>query len=458
VKALDGSRWRDALVVTGVALAARVAVVLYADGRFAPADDGTFYHVVASRIARGLGYTWLWPDGAVTYAAHYPVGYPALVGAAYALLGAHATVAMLVNAAFGVLAAFAAHRLVARSFPRRAALAAGLFVALEPALVLYTPALMTEAVAGSLFLAAGTVAAGSRPASPLVRALLSGLVLGAGVLVRPELVLLAPVLGVVAARELGLRRVVASSALVAGTTLAVCAPWTIRNCTRLERCALVSVNGGWNLFIGSSPLGEGGWAPIERIGVPEECRTVYAEAEKDVCFGRAGLRAVAAAPLPWLALVPKKLGATFNYGTAAAHYLSASNPSLVREREKVAIGAAELLGQRILLLLALVAVARGPGPRARARLGVALASGIAVFLPAAWIAWLGLLVAAGLLGRRLLESPVVLLAVSVVAMTAGVHAVFFGASRYTLVCLPALAALAGTALGRSFDSAAKVAG
>jgi hypothetical protein len=46
-------------------------------------------------------------------------------------------------------------------------------------------------------------------------------------------------------------------------------------------------------------------------------------------------------------------------------------------------------------------------------------------------------------------------------MTALVHAVFFGASRYTLVCLPSLGALAGMALARPaprFDSRGKVAG
>src|SRR5687768_18188498 len=45
-------------------------------------------------------------------------------------------------------------------------------------------------------------------------------------------------------------------------------------------------------------------------------------------------------------LAPKKLAATFDYGTAAAHYLSTSNPAVVGERTKTAIGALELLGQR----------------------------------------------------------------------------------------------------------------
>ena len=58
----------------GVALAARLAVVAWAWSRFPPVEDGHYYDVLAQRLAQGLGYTWLWPDGAVTYAAHYPGG------------------------------------------------------------------------------------------------------------------------------------------------------------------------------------------------------------------------------------------------------------------------------------------------------------------------------------------------------------------------------------------------
>jgi 4-amino-4-deoxy-L-arabinose transferase-like glycosyltransferase len=463
VSTIAGVRRRDALLVVAAALAARLTVVAYGAARFPPADDGTFYHVVASRIARGLGYTWLWADGAVTYAAHYPVGYPALVGGGYALFGAHAGVAMVVNALFGTLAAFATQSLVSRSAPRSAALAAGLFVAFEPALVFYTPALMTEGVSGALFVVAAAVAAGARPERPALRALAAGLVLGVAVLVRPELVLLCPVIGLVATRGLGPKRAFVGMAIVLGASLSVCAPWTVRNCARLERCALVSVNGGWNLYIGSSPVGEGGWAPLERIGVPEECRTVFGEADKDACFGRAGFDVIARGPLAWISLVPQKLAATFDYGTASAHYLSASNPRLVGERAKTAIGALELLGQRVLLLFALFAVARAEGPRPRARLVVAALSGAAGLLPFAWVGWVGLVTAALFLGRSLLASPPTLVCTAVVAMTASVHAVFFGASRYTLVCLPSLAALAGVAFSRPigwrawFDSRKRIA-
>jgi hypothetical protein len=156
--------------------------------------------------------------------------------------------------------------------------------------------------------------------------------------------------------------------------------------------------------------------------------------------------------------VPQKLAATFDYGTAAAHYLSASNPFLVSAPRKNAIGAVELLAQRVLLLLALLCIAQQNGPFRRVRRGIAVASACFAFLPGAWVGWVGLVVAALFLGPGLVASPAALLAVASVAMTAGVHAVFFGASRYTLVCLPAVAALAGTAFDRSFDSAGKVAG
>src|SRR5580658_9790103 len=134
-----GATW----AVLAVALLARLGVVAWAHTRFPAAGDGFYYDVVARRIAAGHGYTWLWPDGAVTYAAHYAIGYPALLAAAYAFLGGGVGVAMGVNALLGAAGAAAAHRLALHSMPAKHALAAGLFVALHPALVPYTAAVMT---------------------------------------------------------------------------------------------------------------------------------------------------------------------------------------------------------------------------------------------------------------------------------------------------------------------------
>src|SRR4051812_21778558 len=104
-------RHRGDLVTGLVAFVARATVILWGGGRFPPAADGAYYHAIAVRIAEGLGSTWLWPDGKVTYAAHYPVGYPALLALGYRLAGASPSVGAWVNALLGTVAAIAAHRL-----------------------------------------------------------------------------------------------------------------------------------------------------------------------------------------------------------------------------------------------------------------------------------------------------------------------------------------------------------
>ncbi len=185
---------RDALVVTVIALAARLAVVAWAAGTIPPAADGSFYHLLAQRIASGQGYTWLWPDGVVTYAAHYPVGYPGILALAYSLFGAKPAVGMLVNAVLGAAGAWGAYDLLARVTSRRLALAGGLALALHPALVPYTAALMTEGVTASLLV----VARGPRMLAWLAFA---GLVLGVATLVRPQSLALAPLLGILAVRR-----------------------------------------------------------------------------------------------------------------------------------------------------------------------------------------------------------------------------------------------------------------
>jgi 4-amino-4-deoxy-L-arabinose transferase-like glycosyltransferase len=437
----------DAWLVLAVALGVRLLVAAYAFQRFPPADDGAFYHVVAQRIARGDGYTWLWPDGVVTYAAHYPVGYPALLGLGYALFGAAPGVAMLLNALIGGAGSLAVFQLARRVGSRRRALVAGGLAALSPGLVLYTPALMTEANAGLLLAVAAALAFGSTPRAVLPRLLLAASVLAGVAYLRPQLLLLAPVLGFLAAQPGTFARLRAA-ALVTAACVALCLPWTLRNCRKMDACAFLSANGGWNLFIGSSPAGEGGFAPIERIGVPEECKNVFGEAGKDRCFGNAGARRIAADPVAWFALIPSKLGQTFNYGTASAHYLSASNPTLVGDAQKIAIGALELLGQRLLVLAALFGLARTDGPRPRARLVLSAIAAPFLFMPPAWVAWVLAMVVGALLGRTLLARPAVCFALATLVATALIHAVFFGAARYALVCLPALALLSAAAPAR----------
>jgi 4-amino-4-deoxy-L-arabinose transferase-like glycosyltransferase len=468
----DAARWwSDAAWVTAAGMAVRVAVVAWAAGRIPPTADGEYYHVLASRIAAGQGYTWAWPDGVVTYAAHYPVGYPAVVAALYAVFGASPVVAMLFNSVIGALAVFAVHQIAASVANRWGALLAGVAVALHPALVAYTPALMTEGVVAALLAVAGwgMVVARSLQGRRHWMVLVGlGVLLGVSTLIRPQVVVAAPIFGLLAAGHDARcwRKAILRSIVVGSLAVATCLPWSLRNCFLMnsvrpgvfaaQSCVFVSANGGWNLLIGAGPGATGTWEPIERVGIPAECREVYGEADKDRCFGRAGVRQIREHPWRWLGLVPKKLAATFDTCGAAGWYLHAANSAQLPNATKTRLDTVELVFQRLLLVVALVGLWRGRPPR-NGRMGIGdvvfaatLLLGLAFAVgPRGWVAYLALVVGAVLLRGELTRHPPAALAAVAVGTTALTHAVFFGAGRYSLVCFALMAALAGSVLVRS---------
>lgn len=416
--------------------------------------DASYYHRLATRLAEGAGYTWLWPDGKATYAAHYPVGYPALLSLLYRAFGPLPALAALLNTALGVVGVAAIHELVRRRAGRRAALLAGLLAALDPAQIFYTPAPMTEGVTAALLAVAALLAAlAAEPARKALPWLLaSGAALGLATLIRPQCLLVAPLLG---AAALGHRlaspdapgaprrlpAMARGALLVTAMTVLTCLPWTARNCARMNRCALVSVNGGWNLLIGAAPAGNGHWAPVD---VPTECRTVFDEAGKDVCFGQAARRAIAAEPGPWLAKIPQKLAATFDYCGAGPWYLHDAAPGWFTYDDKVTAGAIETVAHRLLLIAAFLALGRLGGRVTR--LGAALGIALSLLRPG-WMAYVVLTLLAAHHGVR--RRPGELVAASCAAVlgtTLLVHAVFFGAGRYSLVVFPLLSAVAGLLL------------
>jgi hypothetical protein len=444
---------RDALYLSVLAAFLRLLVVLWAKGQFPPADDGSFYHVVAQRIAHGAGYTWLWPDGAVTYAAHYPVGYPALLGVAYAAFGASPTVAMALNAALGTFAVFAGQRAALRFGTRPQAALAGLLLALHPGLVFYTPALMTEGVSAELLVIAAWLALriGTGRYLP-VRLIALGACTGLMILIRPQLLVMAPILGFFAVRspDATLRARALRALGITGLALSVCLPWTMRNCARMDRCVFVSANGGWNLLIGSAAEADGSWIPIEGPSVPPECRNVFGEAEKDRCFGRAGAANIRNNPFGFLRLVPRKLSVTFDYFGAPGHYLHASNWTRFDEARKVRLGVVETIFERLVLLAAIAQAAFAGVARRRLRLAVAVPAALFSMLRAGWLGYLGFVLTVALSGKELLKRPLATLAASLVLTTAATHAVFFGAGRYGFVCAGLLCVAAiGSRSGRA---------
>ena len=434
---------RHALLVFAVALVVRLGVVLWAADRIPPTADGAFYDTIGRRIAQGLGYTWLWPDGVVTYAAHYPVGFPGLVGAVYAIVGPHAVAVMVLQAALGALVAVAVHALALRASTDRRALVVGLLAAAHVAWVAYTPALMTEGLAAALLVTAALAVSGARDSEgrrQLGWWCFLGLLMGVAVLVRPQSLLVAPWFAWFAVRpEARWRRRLAAIGVVLVVASMVFAPWVVRNQVRMGEVGL-SFNGGWNLLIGATPSAKGTFAPLE---VPEACKTVFDEAGKDACFRREAVRRILADPWTWSSLAPKKLAVTFDYCGAAGWYLHEANPVAFPYRAKVVLGVVETLQVRLLWLAAIVAAAWIRGPRRRARAVLAGLATLSLLTVHAWPGAVGLVVVLAMLGRRLSRLPVVVpLTMGVVGATAASHAAFLGAGRYALVVFPFVTALA----------------
>lgn len=458
------SRRFDPWLLGALSLCLRLGVVAWAWGRVPPTADGKFYHVVAQRIAAGEGYTWLWSDGAVTFAAHYPVGYPALMALPYRVFGAQPGVVMVINAFLGALTVVASHHLCVDAVRgkyspttvRIGAGAAGLLLAFSPTLLAYTPALMTEGAVAAFLVFSSIQALRSRRDNSARGGLFSRVLLvvflGAAVLLRPQSILFAPVLGYLSVRG-KLRKRVVAAVLVSLGCLSIVAPWTLRNCDKMDRCVFVSANGGWNLLIGTFREGKGAWVPIDGARVPQECRNVFQEAAKDECFGRAGRRRILEDPWRWIALVPAKLRATLDFTAAGADHLFESG-ALSGERKRW-LSYPEFFFQRLGFLLVLYGAAarasRVPGSIPKALPLALFAIGAVGFLGMGAIWGWGGFLALMSVARRDLESVGVGVAVFAVLATIVVHAVFFGAGRYALPLIPLSAPLTAVGIGELLE-------
>ena len=154
---------RGGLVVAAVGLAVRLAVVAWAAGTIPAAADGTYYDTLAVRLAegratRGSGRTARSPTPRTTR-----WGIPRWSRWGTRCSGRSPS-SPWSSTRSSALRPASAWSLVARASSPRLALAAGLAVALHPALVPYTAALMTEGVTTSLLVVAAAVAAHARDA------------------------------------------------------------------------------------------------------------------------------------------------------------------------------------------------------------------------------------------------------------------------------------------------------
>jgi 4-amino-4-deoxy-L-arabinose transferase-like glycosyltransferase len=426
-----------------------------------PVWDAHYYHFGAERIAEGLGYSEdVIINGTVVTKpwVHYPVGYSALLGMLYKVFGTGLAVAPTVNALIGALTVLVVHRLAMFYVSRnRARVAAGL-AALHPGLIAYTVVVMTEGLAALLLLVAGFAALRWR--GRWLGIVFAGAVLGLAALVRPSSLLAAPLLALTQPRpwfHAGLR-----AAVALGLALVVVSPWTIRNCMKMDGCALVSTNGGWNLAIGA--LTDSG--RFKTLRAADGCAIVTGQVQQDRCWAKIGREVIAKNPTRWIKLMPKKLGHTFDHESFAIEYLHEADPASWPEARRTAARHLLTLFHRLLLIaaaLSTIALIGGSVSRSQRFAGlrrewVIQTTGlIGIFVIAAyafaddkhpffWLAVLAPLIALAHLPGRPAQGPAGRYLLGLVAATALTHAIFFGDDRYHIVVAPVLCILAAAAL------------
>lgn len=243
--------WRCwTFVLVGVALALRFAYAAAAPPP--PISDEKHYDLLARSLAAGGGYV---EDGVPT--AYWPVGYPALVAAFYAIFGLGYLPIIIFQAVLGAATAVLTWRLASLFWAERPARAAGLIVAVLPSQVAYAARLFPAVLFGfAAVVATYLVIKNGR----LVAAAGAGIVTGAGALAAPVLL---PMPGAFLLIDLlagrSWKRAFVRAAVAAAVAAAVVAPWTYRNWRVLGAFVPVSTNGGVILWMGNNADADGSY-------------------------------------------------------------------------------------------------------------------------------------------------------------------------------------------------------
>jgi 4-amino-4-deoxy-L-arabinose transferase-like glycosyltransferase len=420
-----------------------------------PVWDGHYYHLGATRIAAGLGYSEdvlirgvsVWKPW-----THYPVGYSAILGFVYKLLGPHLLVAPLFSAVLGAASAVLVHRIALRYVATNRARVAGGLAALHPGLIAYSALVMTELPSAFLLLLLlWTLLRFRGQWQALV---FGGVILGVLTLTRPASLLLVPLVGLSEPRPLA--RAALRSAQLLGVTLLVVLPWTARNCARMDGCALVSTNGGWNLAIGA--ITETG--RFQTLHGKDGCPNVTGQVQQDDCWAHVGWQKIRQSPARWLSLAPKKLAQTFDHESFAVEYVHEADPGAwPDERREAARG---LLTAAHLALLAISALSIVALPLGRLRrnerqwqtASLVLVGALVIYgvvdeqHPFHWLVLVVPILAFVPLPGRPPLGAVGRMAMATVLLTALTHVVFFGEDRYHLFLTPLSCILAAAALRR----------
>jgi len=248
--------WLVALIaVLVVAVGLRIGFAI--DPQRPQEPDSIGYARIAKNLSQGNGYQ---EGGFRTHLqepSNYSPGLPLLVAGVYELSGGpHIELARIVLALIGSLGVLLAFLIGVRLYGPLAGIVAAVIVAGHPALLQYQGMLMTEPLAVTLLAAALLAFLRAGDGRGTWAWALPGLLLGLLALVRPDYLLFAPLLALVALFRARGRGGAWRPGLAAGAVLLVAfvvpiVPWAIHNAIVLDRFVPISTGGGKALYVGT---------------------------------------------------------------------------------------------------------------------------------------------------------------------------------------------------------------
>jgi hypothetical protein len=291
------------------------------------------YSAAAAGILAGDGvlYPRVWPSPSETRLVSRPPGYPAFVAAVHRTLGSSYADVLTAQSLLTALLPAALLLLVTRVAGHRAGLAAGVLAALSPPLGYYASIVTPDALAALLGVLAILFLWHGRGRGGAAWLAAAGLAVGAATWLRPNFLLLGPVLALAVPLVLRGRRSPWTKAggLVA-VALVVVAPITIRNARIYGELVPVSANGGIVLWEGIADAGgrEFGARSLDLEVAAEEAAYFgdrrYARSwatpdgiRRDRERVRRSLRVIRAHPLWWGASVLRRAGDVLASGREA---------------------------------------------------------------------------------------------------------------------------------------------
>jgi 4-amino-4-deoxy-L-arabinose transferase-like glycosyltransferase len=276
-------------IIFSLALYLRLRFVIYTPFEF-KIDAWSMYHY-ALNVMGGEYYGHRFGEHWARY-AYWPPLYIFFTGFVYRILGTAQDflVMRVIQAGFSTVSCLLCYNIASEAlenysdFHKEAGLLAGVLMALNPRMVVYTNHLYVETVFITIYLAITYFflmyfkhelphkLSSHRGYMPAKNLLLYSILLGIGNLTRPVLLLLPGVVIVLillhtAAKRLDMKRalevIVLDGVLTIIIMLLVLSPWIIRNYAVTGHFILVDTNGPINFYIAHNPLANGQWVDVK---------------------------------------------------------------------------------------------------------------------------------------------------------------------------------------------------